>query len=379
MNLFNAALVTPTYYVLFTSSTIITSAVLFQGFAASGKSIATVVLGFLQICAGVVLLQLSKSSKELPDAAVFNGDLDQIREVASVNEPESEPKADSIRGAAAIIRQLSTKRQHDEQEEVNRVARLQAVPEHEGGNGSDGKDGNEEGHGEKQQPLPRLRNRSTRTMRTPSGRQFSFTTMLHRLKPTSPIPRPTLHPEKQALKNASEEERLGLVQADAHAHAHAHAQSLGHHRNSSDSTLSNGCDYDYEYGYEKRSQDGGDGDGDGSDSDSTLGDGQALINRLHQSLDEAQLDYQSDRQVSASTVTDAVSVRDFEQVPPLQSPRASAVSVLPQQSQSQSQTGPYDQDQNQDQDQSTTISSLRSTDQLRLERSRSGWRRGNDL
>jgi hypothetical protein len=120
LNLFNAALVTPTYYVMFTSATIITSAILFQGFKGTGIQIATVIIGFLQICAGVVLLQLSKSAKDVPDAAVFKGDLDQIREVATVEEPESEPKADSIRGAASIIRRISTARRTMESHEARR-------------------------------------------------------------------------------------------------------------------------------------------------------------------------------------------------------------------------------------------------------------------
>ncbi|KAI9927373.1 hypothetical protein ASPWEDRAFT_175069 [Aspergillus wentii DTO 134E9] len=123
LNLFNAALVTPTYYVFFTSATIVTSAVLFQGFKGSAVQITTVVLGFLQICAGVVLLQLSKSAKDVPDAAVFKGDLDQVREVATQEEPESEPKADSIRGAAAIIRRISTARRNTEAEEARRYFR----------------------------------------------------------------------------------------------------------------------------------------------------------------------------------------------------------------------------------------------------------------
>lgn len=123
MNLFNAALVTPTYYVFFTSSTIVSSAVLFRGFKGTGMQIATVILGFLQICAGVVLLQLSKSAKDVPDAAIFKGDLDQIREVAAQEEPETEPKADSIRGAAAIIRRISTARRRMEEEEVRRYIR----------------------------------------------------------------------------------------------------------------------------------------------------------------------------------------------------------------------------------------------------------------
>ena len=81
----------------------------------------TVVLGFLQICAGVVLLQLSKSAKDVPDAAVFKGDLDQVRTVAEQEEPESEPKADAIRGAAAIVRRFSTARQKMEAAEAKRV------------------------------------------------------------------------------------------------------------------------------------------------------------------------------------------------------------------------------------------------------------------
>ena len=78
-------------------------------------------LGFLQICAGVVLLQLSKSSKDVPDAAVFKGDLDQVRTVAEQEEPESEPKADAIRGTAAIIRRISMSRQKMEAEEARRI------------------------------------------------------------------------------------------------------------------------------------------------------------------------------------------------------------------------------------------------------------------
>lgn len=121
LNLFNAALVTPTYYVYFTSATIVTSAILFQGFKGTPTSIITVVLGFLVICSGVVLLQLSKSAKDVPDAAVFKGDLDQVRTVAEQAEPESEPKADAIRGAAGIVRRLSQARQKTELAEAKRV------------------------------------------------------------------------------------------------------------------------------------------------------------------------------------------------------------------------------------------------------------------
>ncbi|KAK4161089.1 magnesium transporter NIPA-domain-containing protein [Cladorrhinum sp. PSN259] len=121
LNLFNAALVTPTYYVYFTSTTIISSAILFRGFKGTPTSIITVVLGFLTICSGVVLLQLSKSAKDVPDTAVFAGDLDQIQTIAEQPQPEFEPKADAIRGAAAIVRRLSATRQKMEIEDLKRL------------------------------------------------------------------------------------------------------------------------------------------------------------------------------------------------------------------------------------------------------------------
>ncbi|OIW28305.1 DUF803-domain-containing protein [Coniochaeta ligniaria NRRL 30616] len=121
LNLFNAAMVTPTYYVYFTSTTIITSAVLFRGFKGTAGSIVTVVMGFLTICSGVVLLQLSKSAKDVPDTAVFAGDLDQIHTIAEQEQPETEPKADAIRGTAALLRRFSVARQKMEVEELKRL------------------------------------------------------------------------------------------------------------------------------------------------------------------------------------------------------------------------------------------------------------------
>jgi drug/metabolite transporter (DMT)-like permease len=121
LNLYNAALVTPTYYVYFTSATIVTSAVLYRGFKGTPIQILTVVLGFLEICSGVVLLQLSKSAKDVPDTAIFKGDLDQMRTVAEQEEPEYEPRADAIRGGSAIIRSISKARQHKQMEEARRL------------------------------------------------------------------------------------------------------------------------------------------------------------------------------------------------------------------------------------------------------------------
>ncbi|GJJ76844.1 magnesium transporter [Entomortierella parvispora] len=64
LNLFNTAMVTPVYYVFFTSASLVASVILFQGFSASPASIMTVVLGFFVICAGVVLLQTSRSASQ---------------------------------------------------------------------------------------------------------------------------------------------------------------------------------------------------------------------------------------------------------------------------------------------------------------------------
>ncbi|KAF2202217.1 DUF803-domain-containing protein [Delitschia confertaspora ATCC 74209] len=128
LNLYNAALVTPTYYVFFTSATIVTSAILFQGFKGTAATISTVIMGFLQICAGVILLQLSKSAKDVPDAAVFSGDLDQVRTVAEQEEPEYEPRADTIRGGAAIIRSISKARTEKQMKEVQRIHEEQIEP-----------------------------------------------------------------------------------------------------------------------------------------------------------------------------------------------------------------------------------------------------------
>lgn len=106
---------------MFTSSTIITSAILFKGFKGTPTSIITCVMGFFVICAGVVLLQLSKSAKDVPDTAVFAGDLDQVRTIAEQEQPESEPKADAIRGAAGIVRRMSKTRQKMEMDEAKRL------------------------------------------------------------------------------------------------------------------------------------------------------------------------------------------------------------------------------------------------------------------
>lgn len=339
-------------------------------------------MGFLQICCGVILLQLSKSSKDVPDAAVFKGDLDQIREVATQEESETEPKADSIRGAAAIVRRLSTPRKRAEDEDARRYLRereeeklrpasegevewdrlrrrtgsirsrtpstksslpplgmsrfpdeeqqedrghsflegirsrilhpLHWLPIHHDDH-NHGHDHNEKtdtayhgpeirpatGHTRSETPKSitwadqALPSPTTSPVPAPTPaqhkprRDFSFNSILHRLKPSiSPSPRSlsknltlTPNPEKQALKTATEEEQLGLVLGgDSHKPEDDELNAR--------LARSNSCS----------SRD--------SDSESSLGDGQALMERLHRSLDEAQMDYRQQRgqrDISGST------------------------------------------------------------------------------
>ncbi|KAJ7249276.1 magnesium transporter NIPA-domain-containing protein [Mycena rebaudengoi] len=58
--LFNTGMFTPTYYVIVTFFSIVTTIVLFKGLSASVSSIITLVMGFLVICVGITILQMSK-------------------------------------------------------------------------------------------------------------------------------------------------------------------------------------------------------------------------------------------------------------------------------------------------------------------------------
>ncbi|KAF8196583.1 magnesium transporter NIPA-domain-containing protein [Pholiota molesta] len=62
--LFNTAMVTPTYYVVFTFFSMVTTIVLFKGLDAAVSQILTLVMGFLVICFGITILQMSKVDPE---------------------------------------------------------------------------------------------------------------------------------------------------------------------------------------------------------------------------------------------------------------------------------------------------------------------------
>lgn len=56
----STSMVVPVYFCYFSSATLITSFILYQGLKASAVSLITMVLGFLTTCLGITLLQLSK-------------------------------------------------------------------------------------------------------------------------------------------------------------------------------------------------------------------------------------------------------------------------------------------------------------------------------
>ncbi|CAH7684863.1 magnesium transporter NIPA-domain-containing protein [Phakopsora pachyrhizi] len=105
LELYNTAMVTPTYYVMFTFSTLLTSIILFQGLKAPVLDIVTLVLGFLVICSGITLLQMSKiDPKDLAldeKSSIFlNADKELDNESGLAAE---EPGVDGLRGFGGLM------------------------------------------------------------------------------------------------------------------------------------------------------------------------------------------------------------------------------------------------------------------------------------
>ncbi|KAG9002983.1 hypothetical protein FRB90_011274 [Tulasnella sp. 427] len=119
--LFNTAMVTPTYYVIFTACTLITSVVLYQGLKASVMAILTVVMGFLVICAGIIILQMSKVDPEqlgkldrkstiLLKAAQQNVQTSEKGGITSLEDPGMDALRGSFGTVGSIIRARSARR-----------------------------------------------------------------------------------------------------------------------------------------------------------------------------------------------------------------------------------------------------------------------------
>ncbi|KAF8133038.1 magnesium transporter NIPA-domain-containing protein [Mycena galopus ATCC 62051] len=119
--LFNTAMVTPTYYVIFTFFSILTTIVLFKGLSAPVSSIITLVMGFLVICVGITILQMSKvDPKELSrldrrstillQAARSQTETMEEKSVLGVEDPGMDTLRGSFGAVGSIIRARSARR-----------------------------------------------------------------------------------------------------------------------------------------------------------------------------------------------------------------------------------------------------------------------------
>ncbi|KAI0369698.1 DUF803-domain-containing protein [Pilatotrama ljubarskyi] len=119
--LFNTAMVTPTYYVIFTFFSMVTTIVLFQGLKAPPVQIVTLVMGFLVICVGITILQLSKidptqikaldrRSTLLLQAAKSNTEGFDEKSLAAVEDPGMDALRGSFGTMGSIIRARSARR-----------------------------------------------------------------------------------------------------------------------------------------------------------------------------------------------------------------------------------------------------------------------------
>ncbi|KAH9988449.1 magnesium transporter NIPA-domain-containing protein, partial [Russula compacta] len=114
---FNTAMVTPTYYVIFSFCSMVTTVVLFKGLKASVGQILTIVLAFFVICVGITILQMSRV-----DPTEFKLDRRStmlLQAARSQTEPADEksltsfeePGIDTLRGSfGSIIRARSARR-----------------------------------------------------------------------------------------------------------------------------------------------------------------------------------------------------------------------------------------------------------------------------
>lgn len=111
LNIFNTSVVTPIYFTFFTTMTLVSSAVLFQGFNGTVVEIITVVMGFLCIVCGVILLQVSLAAQAKSDSAVLSAELDDMHDVLNTNIEDDalNPGAATIRGALSM-RRLATRK-----------------------------------------------------------------------------------------------------------------------------------------------------------------------------------------------------------------------------------------------------------------------------
>lgn len=121
--LFGSTLVTAAYFVLFTACSMVTSAILYQGFHTSATNIVTIILAFITTCTGITLLQISRvEPEEIKDKLDRSTTmLVAASRAASMHRPDDEEKVfthmspgpDAVGGfgtIGSIHRALSTRR-----------------------------------------------------------------------------------------------------------------------------------------------------------------------------------------------------------------------------------------------------------------------------
>jgi len=119
--LFNTAMVTPTYYVIFSFCSMVTTVVLFKGLKASASQIITIVMAFLVICVGITILQMSKidptefksldrRSTILLQATRKQTEAVDEKSVTSVEEPGMDALRGSFGTIGSMIRARSVRR-----------------------------------------------------------------------------------------------------------------------------------------------------------------------------------------------------------------------------------------------------------------------------
>ncbi|KAG6902501.1 hypothetical protein C0995_015693 [Termitomyces sp. Mi166 len=119
--LFNTAMVTPTYYVIFTFFSMVTTIVLFRGLKSSADRIITLVMGFLVICVGIIILQMSKidpkslgkldrRSTILLQAARSQTQSVEEKDALGVEDPGMDALRGSFGAVGSIIRARSARR-----------------------------------------------------------------------------------------------------------------------------------------------------------------------------------------------------------------------------------------------------------------------------
>jgi len=119
--LFNTAMVTPTYYVIFSFCSMVTTVVLFKGLKASASQIITIVLAFLVICVGITVLQMSKvdpthfktldrRSTVFLQATQNRTEAIEEKSLSSVEEPGIDALRGSFGTVGSIIRARSARR-----------------------------------------------------------------------------------------------------------------------------------------------------------------------------------------------------------------------------------------------------------------------------